>query len=380
MSTIGPGRTRGFLGRIVADPLRKLLALCLAALLWLYLNSQLVGHVTLSLELAPLAHGERKPLPDVQHLVVRLQGDEYLVLHHEDAATGSSIDGVSLTVSGPQSLVARLTEERELFVVPSQEELRASDGVFLFTLDRVQTADPALRSLLRKMTPRAVRVRLERLEIRRVRLTAAMVAITPRPDRQAALDRVDLAEARFSPEELRFRGSPARLDELAKLVTGGKLLDLDVESPPAQAATEWRTVARPIAERIAGLECLEPEVQVRFPVKPAFALFELEVPVLLDASGSGGDELRDLVVDPVTAKVALSVSGQLESELRQKGKDELRGWAKARMRLVATPPPGKPVTGPVTVLPILLLYDTTYKEGRDFSMRTPPPVVISPRK
>ena len=382
MNPMTTSRTRGFFGHIIADPLRKLLAVCLAGLLWLYLNSQLVGHATLSLELAPLASRERTLLPEVQHLVVRLPNQEYVVLRHEDAATGTSIDGVSLTISGPQGQVAKITEERELFVEPSPEELRASDGVFLFSLERVQISDPALRPLLRKMSPRAVRVRLDRLETKRIRLAAAMVAAPTRPERLAALERVDLAEARFYPEEITLRGPPSRLEKLGKLPAGGKLLELDGESTPPSGGTEWRTVVHLIPDRVPGLELLEPEVQVRFPLKPSFALFELEVPVLLDASGSGGDDGlgRELVVDPTIAKISLSVSGQLESELRQKSKDELRTWAKVRMRLVATPPPGKQVTGPLTVLPILILYDTAYKEARDFSMRTPPPVVISPRK
>lgn len=382
MNTSGQTGSLGFFARLVADPLRKLLALCLAALVWLYLNSQLVGHNTLSLQLVPRADKEQSLLVDVQHLVIKLPNQEYLVRGYDDAATGASIDGVSLIVSGPQSQVTRITEERELFVEPTQEELRASDGVFIFTIDRVQVSDPTLRPLVRKMTPRAVRVRLDRLETKRLRLTAMMIAPPSRAERQAMVERVDFAEARFYPEEISLRGTPSQLTNLAKVTTGGKFLELDVEAVPPANGIEWRTVVHLIRERIPGLELLEPEVQVRFPLKPNFASFEFEVPVLLDALHVGGDETtpHELTVDPTLAKITLSVSGQLESELRQKSKEELRTWARARMRLVATPPPGKPVTGPVTVLPILILYETAYREGRDYSMRSPPPVVISVRK
>ena len=375
----------GWMGRLarvfVEDPLRKLLATAVAVLVWLYLNAQIITRTELSMRLVPPPSEGKPLLPTTQRLLIRLQPHEHRVLGFADAATGLSIDGVTFAVSGPQSLVALLANE-EPFVEPTEAELRAGDGAFVFTLERVSTRDPTLRQFLRHMQPRSVRVRTDRLESQRVRLLPSMIARPQPAERRTIFERIDFEEARFYPEEITFRGSRGSLDKLASASADQRLLDFATDAAPPASGSEWHATLRINPILADGLELLEPEVQVRFPLHPQFATFEIEVPVLLDLTALEGVDAAGtaLVVEPPLAKIALAVSGQLESELRQKNPDELRQWAKRTARLLAAPPAGRPPSTPVTVLAQLILYDPAYREGRDYALRTPPPVVITPRK
>jgi hypothetical protein len=371
---------RGPIARVLLDdPLRKLLALALGLLVWLYLNSQIISFAPLSLQLVPRPMEAGKALPVAQLLRVRLPQDEFRVLGYDDAATGTPIDGVEVATSGSLAVIGQLQAEKELTVEPSQEELKEMQGAFVFTLDRVQPKDVTLRPGLRRMQPRAVRVRVDRLETRRIRILPTMLAKPNDPERRVAFDRIDLNEARFYPEEITFRGSRGHLDRLVEATKHDqKLLEFEINVVPQTSGTDWRTRLRVDPRTTEGLELQDPEIQVSFPLRPHFSTFEFDVPVLLDSLGIDTEATAPrLVVEPPVVKVVLSVSGQLEAELTQKSADELRQWAKKTARLLAPIPAGRLPDSPATVLPSLILYDPAYREGRDYTMRSPPPVVIS---
>ncbi len=371
--------TRTRLARILlGDPWRKLLALLLAILLWLYLNSQLIEREPLALRLrqtdpaAPSAIQE-----DTQTLDLQIPFDSYRVLRYENAATGAQLEGVVLTVSGPQSLVARLLAEPNLHVGPSSAELRALTDAYVFDVDDLRTRAPELLPLIRSMQPRSVRARLARREQQRLKIRAQQIERPATP-----LPRTNLEEAQFYPGEITLAGPRETLAKAMVTDPRTPLFEFVLDRDGGSSTQEVRGTLR-LRAPWQELSILEPEVQVRLPLRPNFKDFEIEVPVLVDAPGREfPDEAAraKLVCEPKVAKLALSACSQLESELQRMSPEQLRQWAQQKARLVAVLPAAAQRDQPQTVIPHFVVYDTAYLEGRDYQVRTPPPVVLTLQK
>lgn len=361
--------------RTFADPWRKLVSLLLAVGLWFYLDAQVTKEDSLVLPIRPVdfeATGGQAGTPGTLELRISLRT---FTIHGFEDDAGNSIDSVTLDFKGPSHVIRRLADDPSFSVTPTEQDLSVIDGSWSFDKSRVRAANELLQGHLTAMHPQRVKVLLERNAVREVRLTSDNVTILPPPVEleRDFLARVEIERARFFPETVVLRGTTSALSRVSP---ESPLFRADLSAFANTTQAEIRVTLQPLDQLVRdGIRTDPRTIHVTYPVRPQYLRFELEVPVLLSLEGT--PFTMEQWEAPPPQNVVLWAAGPLEAELSNKNSAELREWAKANAVIVARlAEPGELKTQ--TTHTRFLLYNETWREGRDYRAEVPA-LFVNPR-
>lgn len=366
---------KSLLARAFADPWRKLVSLLLAIGLWFYLDAQVTKEDSLVLPIRPVdfeSTGGQAGTPGTLELRISLRT---FTIHGFEDEAGKSIDSVTLDFKGPSHVIRRLADDPSFSVTPTEQDLALVDGSWSFDKSRVRAANELLQGHLTAMHPPRVKVLLERNAVREVRLTPDNVTVVPPPVEleRDFLARVEVDRARFFPETVILRGTTSALSRISP---ESPLFRADLSAFANTTQSEIRVTLRPLDELVrAGIRTDPRTIHVTYPVRPQYLRFELQVPVLLSLEGTPFS--AEQWEPPEPQKIVLWAAGPLEAELSNKTTAELREWAKANAVIVARlAEPTELKTQ--TTHTRFLLYNETWREGRDYRAEVPA-LFVNPR-
>ncbi|MEZ5962994.1 MAG: hypothetical protein R3F56_04020 [Planctomycetota bacterium] len=330
----GKPRRRRFWRDLVADPVRKLLALALAILLWIFLDSQITESKSVEFKLIGERSASEAAEAEIRdsHIVVHPPAG-YRVVGFRDHMTAADIKDnlVEVVFEAPRHQLRNILAEPGLSVRPRQDEINQRTHTIMFDLSELQSQDYGVVKALRDMRPRRVDAVLERIDARSVTLDKSFVKIIY-PDSNAHPDfsqRLRLDAAQFAPQEVFLQG-PRSITEAAH--TGVPLFELDLSgfgAYPEPKITRQLVPTPPDNVTIQGLP-----VTISIPLDPIFEQYEMSVPVIVDTANRSSPTASDFEFDPAM-KVVLYASGELAGVLSSmKDASELDKWAKRNARVV----------------------------------------------
>lgn len=373
-------RRGSFWRGVVADPLRKLLALALAVLLWIFLDSQVSDSKQLDFTLvedrgdiaADAGSGS-----DATWLRVRVPRESYTIAGFRNVVTQEPIRFVHLTIRGPKNQLAGMTQAPRLEVTAGTGDINTQAAVFEFDVNDLWSPDSSLTASIVDMEPRRVAVVLERTEGIKVLLNPSRLRVdypdeTEFPDFRA---RLRLEDAEYSDRELMVRGPKAVIDQLTP--TDRQVFRIDL-SDHGQVLGQSITAPLSLLPEFQGQLRMEPAlVTVRLPLDPRFEQYRVKVPVWVDTLACPEVSPSDLEWGR-EVEITLRVSGALAAKLSRMTPDELREWAHGEVRVVVRLPQHWTV-GIETFLGYVWLADPHYHIGRDYQSDDKPPVQVGPR-
>lgn len=318
-------RSRGVLATIVADPLRKLIAIGLGLLLWLFVNSRITNHMQRSLPLFT-AGPQASSSEGSDRLVVVLPTNRVVGKHFYDGQR--EIDHVDVKVSGPRYRVAALEEARlDLQIIKFLDLDWGSRTSVEFTAADLRS-EKLLQDLHMDLVPGRVRLEVERIEEQSFQLS---------------LDLVDLQEEQFAGRVLLDTAEFAP----AKAVVLGSAIDLDrFKARPGKPFCAKLKGTGNERQITASLELVgEVASGVHFGTVPILTLqmlpltaaFELELPIVIDDLALPADLRGKYLPETAVRTVRIKAGGNLRSQLvnLREGGDprKMADWAAANLRL-----------------------------------------------
>jgi hypothetical protein len=363
---------------LFADPWRKLLALGLAVLLWLFLNSRIVRQDSLDfgLQAVDVAAGPGEREDDARlTLAVRISLRDYTVRGFYSRIDSKSIEKVQLHFEGPRYLIDRLTLQSSRF------EARPSPDSFTersceFDVRNVHASNSELQGLLVRMEPRVIKVELERNQRAEVPLRVEHVDVLA-PDPAVDADfgkRLGSASVEFHPLTVTLFGP---IDSLQAVVKEPKLFEVDLSG---EGRTNETALMKPLKllgrHHDLGIRVEDPQPYVTYHLPPQFRTFTMSVPVqpwVIPTPGGGRD---DYVLEPQLASIQLRAAKLLENELSVKeDAKSLDAWASENLLLLVRIRPSAEKEW--SEQPILVWYGGAYKKGVDWLVEHLPAIKVT---
>lgn len=368
-------RRNRFWRNLVADPVRKLLALALAILLWIFLDSQITDEKGMQLKLI----GERSAREAVRSEIV----DSHIVVHppsgwrvigFRNHVTTEAITAVEVTFQAPQHQLARLMANPGLEVRPRPDELNLRTSTITFDLQSLQAQDYDVLKAIHEMTPRRVDVVLERVEEKAITLDRTHVRVIY-PDSKEFPDfpeRLRMDAAMFAPQQVTVQGPKSLTD-----VRGVTLFTLDLSGLGSFPDPKIVTGLNP--EPPGNVTIQGGPVTVTIPLDPSFEEFELNVPVQVDTEGRADPRTRDFEHDP-TVPVTLSASGELAAVLSRMTDAELDEWVRRNARVLVLLFDDTWRGERQSMAANFWVLDPRYERGRHYYTKFAPAVVVRPKQ
>ena len=360
--------------RIFDDPIRKLLAIGLALLLWYFLDAQVTKTSTAPIKVNVIFNGKRDSA--LNQIYVSLGSLDYSLKAIQNADTQETLPSneISLTLKGKQHLIERANKDRVFQVQYNMltDVLRQGDDYFVkFQLSDLKhpTRPDSINDLLHSMSPPTVRVLLEKNAQKAIALTHDNIDLSKI---DATLrDRITVASTRFDPATLNLLIPEARLNMISPKT---KLF-----STVFEASKDERQITRQLTltPAFAWLKLVK-HPTATFKIEPIWLNYQLEnVPVVLDVQGVDPDEAAKYEVSPKSVNIVIRATGELDRALLLLVKDNNTvkpEWVKscARVRVYLRQADlSKDTVDPRT--PTLSLFklnaldkETPYREGIDF--------------
>lgn len=312
------------------DPVRKLIALALATLMWLFLDSQITDEIKPTFKLIGERQAKEADQSEVRESYVVVQPPTgFRVTGFRDYMTNAEATFVEVTFEAPQHVLRNALGAPGWFVQPRQADINPQTNMFVFDKDELRSADPVVVKALRDMKPRRVNVLFERVDEKPVVLDKNAVRVIY-PDSKTFPDfpnRLRLDTATFAPQLVTLRG-PRSL--LADATRSEPLFTLDLSL--AGGTMESKIVAILAPATIERVNIEGGPVTITVPIEPQFESYELTVPVLVDVVGRTPPRADDFEFD-TTVKVNLRVSGELAGVLSRMSDSDREAWAKANARV-----------------------------------------------
>lgn len=368
-------RRKGLWRDLFADPVRKLIALALATLLWLFLDSQITDRAELSFKLIGERQAKEAAEPDLQNsYVVVLAPPGYRVTGFRNHMTNAETTFVEVMFEAPQHVLRNALTAPGLFVQPGPSDINQQTNMIVFDKDDLRSTDAVVLKALREMKPRRVDVLFERIEEKPLVLDKGVLRVTY-PDAKVFPDfveRLRLDAAVFAPQQVTLRGPRSVINEVTR---GQPLFTLDLTQ--AGGSTEPKLSAVLTPANIDRLSIEGGPVTITVPLDPQFESCELTVPVLVDSIGRGAPRSDDIEYDP-TLTVRVRVSGELAGVLSRMSAAERDAWAKANARVdVRLDDEWHQQT--LVLLGNLRLTDPHYERGRHYQTDSGLSVQIRPK-
>lgn len=326
-------RSRGLLAAIVDDPLRKLIAIGLAVLLWFFIDSRITSEHVRTLPLVTVG---------AQSLVGEGQ-DRLAVVLPTDQVVGKGffdgerrLDRVEVVIRGPRFRVAEIANE------PLNLQVTAFLGLDwtqrnaeVFTAGDLRRDQRVLQDLRIELRPSRIRLDVERIEARKIPLTLDLVEI----DDGGFGSRLRRDTADFAPDEATVLGPAIGIERFSK--RPGKPFRVSL-----QAAGSDRQVTGSL--ELVGAE----DLGIRFAATPILTMqvnpltepFDVELPILVDDLTLPAELRSRMQPETTTRMTRIRVAGNLRiqlSELRSAPNPrELADFAAANLRLYVSLPPG----------------------------------------
>ncbi|MBL8734103.1 MAG: hypothetical protein JNN13_17145 [Planctomycetes bacterium] len=344
-------RFRGFFANLVDDPYRKLAAVGLGFMLWLFIDRQITSSCERSLPLTVVGlQGASGPVGD--RLAVQLPTDRVVELGFFNGE--QALENVRATLRGPKYRIDALREQQIALTISAflSRDWSVNQSVEFTAADL--GADQLPRGVTIEFDPPRLRLDVERIGDTTIRLDS-LERVDLVADQGA--DRLILASARFNPEEAVVLGTAKQIQEFKKRT--GKLFRAVAHLQPNAKQVSVRLDL--IADAKTGLR-LEQSPLLTIDVRPEMQLFTIEVPMLVDDTALP-EELRGrFKLEQRSRQVRIQAAGALKSELitrlDSQDKGAIADWAAENLRLllmVPRPEPGAALGATIDVNARLLI-------------------------
>lgn len=318
-------RRSGVVAALVADPWRKLLAVGLAVLLWLFVDSRIERTTT---RLLPLV------IDDLQtdggaprdRLAVVLPGDRVVGLRFLDG--DRPIDQVRIRLRGPRYRVEAIENERlDLRVSVFQDRDWSSSAVVEFTVADVRRDLRALEDLRLELDPPRVKLEVERIDRQEYPLSLDIVDLVE----GSLADRLRRETAEFVPDTAVVLGSAIGIDRLRRASKPFRGT-LRSSSNNRQATAELELVD---GERLGVRFAAQPLLTMQ--LLPQTSVFQLDVPILVDDIALPPEQRGQWQPEQRSMLVRVRAGGDLRSRLvsysESVDKQQLTDWVSENLRL-----------------------------------------------
>lgn len=362
---------------LFADPVRKLIALALAILLWLFLDSQITDRQRFDFKLI----GERSAKETEQseihdsHIVVHPPPGYRVTGFRDHMMTNAEVAVVEIWFEAPQHQLRNTLASPGLFVQPRITDINQQTNVYVIDQAELRAADPAVIRAVRDMKPRRIDVLLERVDERPIALDKTALKVVY-PDSKAFPDfveRLRLDVALFAPQQITLRGPRSLIGDVAR---NEPLFVLDLSH--LGASIEPKLVVQLVPIPIEKVTIDGGPVTITVPLDPQFEPVQLTVPVLVNSTSRSTAPRDDFEHDP-TVKVNLLVSGELAAVLsRLPSESERDEWAKQNAYVMVRLDDNWRNEN-INLLGTLWLMDTHYERGRHYRTEGLLSVQIRPR-
>ena len=316
-----------------SDSARKLTALGLAALLWLFLDQKITANYDATMQLGVVGIGQ--PLPQgtmADELYVNLPLDSVKIERFVNMSTGADVPNVKLLFAGPKTGIEQLAGDTLKLNVRlpkvDWDEVSSAD----FSIADVQLTHRALidGKVAVTMEPQRVRIEVSRIQSTTLQLAADQVELTFGGDeRLKARVRDDSFE--FSQKSVDLIGPARALEELAAR-KGEKPLRALLAAPSSARQASAQLQLQPQFTQL-GLALRDP-CRLTVQLRPEMQNYSLELPVIVDDKSLPEAMRNQYRPDAPTKTVRIKAGGALLSKLVGFEPAPRADWAKANMRLV----------------------------------------------
>ncbi|MEY4828473.1 MAG: hypothetical protein RLZZ562_269 [Planctomycetota bacterium] len=316
-----------------SDSARKLTALGLAALLWLFLDQKITANYDATMQLGVVGIGQ--PLPQgtmADELYVNLPTDSVKLERFINMSTGGDLQSIKLKFAGPKTGIEQLAGDSLKLNVKlpkvDWDEVASAD----FSIADVQLTHRALidGKVAVTMEPQRVRIEVSRIQSTTLQLAADQVELTFGGDeRLKARVRDDSFE--FSQKSVDLIGPARALEELAAR-KGEKPLKAQLAAPSSARQASAQLQLQPQFAEL-GLKLREP-CRLTVQLRPEMQTYSLELPVIVDDKSLPEAMRNQYRPDAPTKTVRIKAGGALLSKLVGFEPAPRADWAKANMRLV----------------------------------------------
>jgi hypothetical protein len=316
-----------------SDSARKLTALGLAALLWLFLDQKITANYDATMQLGVVGIGQ--PLPQgtmADELYVNLPTDSVKLERFINMSTGGDLQSIKLKFAGPKTGIEQLAGDSLKLNVKlpkvDWDEVASAD----FSIADVQLTHRALidGKVAVTMEPQRVRIEVSRIQSTTLQLAADQVELTFGGDeRLKARVRDDSFE--FSQKSVDLIGPARALEELAAR-KGEKPLRAQLAAPSSARQASAQLQLQPQFAEL-GLKLREP-CRLTVQLRPEMQTYSLELPVIVDDKSLPEAMRNQYRPDAPTKTVRIKAGGALLSKLVGFEPAPRADWAKANMRLV----------------------------------------------
>lgn len=372
--TSKPRRSR-FWRNLFDDPVRKLLALALAILLWIFLDSQITQTEPAEFKLI----GERSAKDTEQteirdsHIVVKPPAG-YRVVGFRDHMTAATISMVEVTFEAPQHQLRNIMTDPGLEVHLRTSDFNTHTGSIMFDRAELRSVNLVVLKAIHDMKPRRVDVRLEKIDEKAVTLDKSFVQVVY-PDSKAYPDfaqRLRMDAAMFAPQQITLQGPRSVTGDTHN---GAPIFKLDLTG--VRTLNDPKVVTELIPLPLENVTIQGGPVTITVPLDPRFEPYEMTVPVLVDTASRSTPNADDFEYDP-TIKVSVSVSGELAGMLSRMSDRELETWANRNARVwVQLDDDWRSQTQ--YLLGTFYLKDTHFERGRHYRTNAALSVQVRPK-
>ena len=326
--------------RVISDPWRKLAAIGLALILWVWLDDKFTESLTIEVGVRivdPDRSGRQPSLASARTIDILVPPQDYAVVGFLNPTPPlREIDTVRLTFKGSKQVINRLERRKRFVFEPSSAQLASAELVFDFDRHDLVFDDDELANALVEMQPNQVRVALERKQEREIHLTHTNVLfIFPESDSLLA-DRLEPHRAQFSTPRIRLTGTVTELDAINADLQNMFEVDLSGHAKTTQRTITERVVLRDKWVIDRHIEMKPAFFEVTVPVRPNFVSFDLQVPVQLLTTQTSYQPGDFEIVRPVP--VTLRVASPLDAELQGKDDAARARWARENLYVRAVLP------------------------------------------
>ncbi len=326
---------------LAADPVRKLTAVALGALLWLVLDRRITSTYEATMELGVVGIGQ--PLP--QHslrdeLYVNIPTDAVTVTRFVDMSTGEPTGSVKFSFTGPKTEIEQL----------ASDNLKVEVRLPKVEWDKVDSADFAIadvqfthrslqdRKVQATMSPQRVRFEIVRMKASTLQLGADQVELMFGGDERLKA-RLREESFEFTPRSVELVGPLRAFDQLAARKGEPPFLAQIAAASSARQATGSVTLQKQFAD--LGLTLRE-DCRVTVQLRPEMQVYTLELPILVDDKALPEAMQKRYQPDAATKSVRIKAGGALLSKLVGFEPEPRAEWARDNLRLVVWLQPREP--------------------------------------
>lgn len=322
-------RRGGLLGAVLDDPVRKLTAIGLAVLLWLFIEGRITRTIERPLQLRVV--GEQSVAGEGrERLAVALPTDRVVGKQFFDGQ--AVIETVRVIISGPRFRVAALENELLNLQITSFLGLDWSNRASVeFTVADLPRDQRVLEGLSLRLEPSRIRLEVDRIEQQSVQLTLKQVDLRGGP----LLDRIKPDTAQFSPPTAIVLGRANGIEEFKRRTD--KRFRASVDGVPGASSGRQITVTLELVDqeelglRFAAAPLLTMEVL------PQTTVFDLDVPVVVDDFALPADQVGLYQPEQRSRTVRVRAGGDLRSRIVSLRENvdsaQLADWVHENLRL-----------------------------------------------